>query len=500
MGNTDSQYSSFILPGKPRACSLKQASKEQVLSPHSWWRGADLANGYRNRAAGRNGLSPHKGSQPYLSRHYDYVNKGTRGGASEPQQRPSSPRRCAGGGWDDCYSTTTYSQLGGEGNGLQVPQQGRTEGGSDALASRNSPKVLFSQDGSLRVEFTKTRCQPEEDNEEEEEVEEVEVDGVAPPRPNAPTDGGLRTSNGSSLSSEGSWYDSPWGTGGELNDNGFHHGNPAADTTSSSGYATFSSTASTHHNDSGNSGRLDTTCSSAASTGGGFGSGFDPRLHIHQYGSRGYLGNGYNTCSSGRTEDSGIGDSLVALQADHRELERIVSAPVSLSAHRSTPSLTNPFPLPASTLPPQFQEGPLAHHRASMASALDSAGTMPRECLDPAGTQYSSLTLPCRKATPVTAAPTNARKDSLKSRIRRLSDWTGSLSRKKRRLQVRERASGKIWFWRGGNAAAPAGRLFFMRVNSKQVVPSLSLHHGPLSIRTPCFPSIATGMFSANLI
>lgn len=448
MGNTDSQYSSFILPGKPRACSLKQASKEQVLSPHSWWRGTELANGYRNRSAGRNGLSPHKSSQPYLSRHYEYVNKSTRGGVSEPQQRPSSPLRCGRGGWDDCYSTT-YSQRGGEGNGLQVPEEGRTEGGSDELTSRNSPKVLFSQDGSLRVEFTKTRCQEEEDNEEE-EVEALEVDGMAPPRPNAPTVSGLRTSNGSSLSSEGSWYDSPWGTGGELNDNVFHPSNPAADTTSSSGYATFSSTASTHHNDSSSSARHDTTCSSGASTVGGFGGGFDPRLHIHQYGSRGYLGSGYNTCSSGRTEDSGIGDSLVALQADHRELERIVSAPVSLSAHRSTPSLTNPFPLPVSALPPPFQEVPLPHHRASIASALDSAGTTQRECLDPSGTQYSSLTLPCRRAAPVTAIPANARKDSLKSRIRRLSDWTGSLSRKKRRLQVSERASGEVWVPRRG--------------------------------------------------
>ncbi|XP_041951626.1 T-lymphoma invasion and metastasis-inducing protein 2 [Alosa sapidissima] len=430
MGNTDSQYSSFILPGKPRPCSMKlHGSKEQVLSPHSWWRGTEVANGYKSRGTGRSVLSPHKSSQPYLSRHYDYVSKCTKGGAGEPQ-RPSSPLRCGRGGWEGGYSA--YGQLGGgEGSAVQTSEE-RTEGALDPLASRSSPKVLFSQDGSLRVEFSKTRIQQEEEEADEEE-EEVAKDATAAPRASAQSHVGLRTSNGSSLSSEGSWYDSPWGAGGELSDNVFHPGggNPAADNTSSSGYATFSST-STHHNDSGSSGRHDTTCSSNAS--GGFG-GFDPRLHVHQYGSRGYLlSNGYNTCSSGRTEDSGIGDSLVALQADHRELERMVSAPVSLSAHRSTPSLTNPFPLPASTLPPQFQEGPLAHHRASIASALDSAGTQ-RECPDPAGTQYSSLTLPCRKAAPSVTAGTNARKDSLKSRIRRLSDWTGSLSRKKRRLQ-----------------------------------------------------------------
>ncbi|TMS12125.1 T-lymphoma invasion and metastasis-inducing protein 2 [Larimichthys crocea] len=50
---------------------------------------------------------------------------------------------------------------------------------------------------------------------------------------------------------------------------------------------------------------------------------------------------------------------------------------------------------------------------------------------------YSSLTLPCRRAEPVNAAAAtgNNRKDFLKSRIRRISDWTGSLSRKKRRIQ-----------------------------------------------------------------
>ncbi|XP_031437315.1 rho guanine nucleotide exchange factor TIAM2 isoform X2 [Clupea harengus] len=437
MGNTDSQYSSFILPGKPRPCSLKlHSSKEPPLSPHSWWRGTEVGNSYKTSGRGtevgnsyktsgrgtevgnsyktggrgRNGLSPHKSSQPYLSRHYDYVTKAATGGASE-SQRPSSPLQCERGGWDSCYST--YSQVAGEGSGLQTSEE-RTEVASDPLPSRNSPKVLFSQDGSMRVEFTNSRRQQNEDNEEEEEEEE----GVTP-RPNAQTDARLRTSNGSSLSSEGSWYDSPWGAAGELSDHVFHPNNQTADNSSSSGYTTFST--STRHD---NNSRHDTTCSSGAS-------GFNPRFHINQYGSRGYLSNGYNTCSSGRTEDSGIGDSLVGLQADHRELERMVSAPVSLSGHYSTPSLSNPFPLPASTLPPQFLEVPLPHHRVSMASALDSVSM--RECSEPTGTQYSSLTLPCRKTAPVAGG--NARKDSLKSRIRRLSDWTGSLSRKKRRLQ-----------------------------------------------------------------
>ncbi|KAL2081987.1 hypothetical protein ACEWY4_021805 [Coilia grayii] len=434
MGNTDSQHSSLILPGKPRQCSLKlhsssssssSSSKEQVLSPHSWWRGTDLGSVYKARVGARSGggQSPHKSSQPYLSRHYDYVSKG--GGSGDPQ-RPSSPLRCGRDGWGGCYSA--HNQLGGEPNVVLQTSGERSEAVLDPLASRSSPKVLFSKDGSLRVEFTNIRHQQEEEDQEEEEENRMMA------RPNVPADAGQRTSNGSSLSSEGSWYDSPWSAGGgELNDNVFHAGNQTADYT-----AAFPSPGC--HNDSGRgssggSGRHDTTGSSSGS--GGFGA-FKTHFHLNQYGSRGYLGNGYNTCSSGRTEDSGIGDSLVALQADQQEqeqeLERMPLAPsVSLSGRYSSPSLSNPFPLP-----PQFQDVPQPHHHhhhhhASVACALDSAGTQ-RDLSEPAGMPYSSLTLPCRKPAPI-AACSNARKDSLKSRIRRLSDWTGSLSRKKRRLQ-----------------------------------------------------------------
>jgi T-lymphoma invasion and metastasis-inducing protein 2 len=49
--------------------------------------------------------------------------------------------------------------------------------------------------------------------------------------------------------------------------------------------------------------------------------------------------------------------------------------------------------------------------------------------------QYGSFTLPCRKSKALTED--TAKKDTLKARMRRISDWTGSLSRKKRKLQVR---------------------------------------------------------------
>ena len=109
------------------------------------------------------------------------------------------------------------------------------------------------------------------------------------------------------------------------------------------------------------------------------------------------------------------------------------SPPGSLADLYGTPSVAAPFPTA------RFQD--LPQHRASLASVLDVV--IQEE--GPDEERYSSHTLPCRKAGPVAiAAAGNSRKDSLKSRIRRLSDWTGSLSRKKRRLQVRgERRGGK---------------------------------------------------------
>uniref|UniRef100_A0AAY4C379 Uncharacterized protein n=1 Tax=Denticeps clupeoides TaxID=299321 RepID=A0AAY4C379_9TELE len=324
MGNTDSQYSSFILPGKSKPCSLKlPSSKDQAISAHSWWRGTEVGGGYKAGLSSQN-------SPPYLSQHYDYMSKND----IDSKQTASSPLLCERGKRNGEYS----------GNGLQTLE--RTS--SPPLGSRGSPKVLFSQDGTLRVEFTNTR----REQEAEEEVF----------RPNAPNN---RTSKGSSLSSDGSWYDSPWGNSAELSDNVFHP-NPTVNQP-----ATFSSFA----------------CNEDAI----------------------YPANG------------GIGDSLVALQEG--------------LYHYSNPNLVSSFPFPTTAA---LQEPPPRHdHHASLASALDSAvGQSEELASETVGTPYSSLTLPCRKSAPV--AGSNTRKDSLKSRIRRLSDWTGSLSRKKRRLQVSE--------------------------------------------------------------
>ena len=68
--------------------------------------------------------------------------------------------------------------------------------------------------------------------------------------------------------------------------------------------------------------------------------------------------------------------------------------------------------------------------RVSFASDMDVPARVERG--EPG--QFASFTLPCRKSRAL--GEESSKKDTLKARMRRISDWTGSLSRKKRRLQV----------------------------------------------------------------
>ncbi|KAI4883792.1 hypothetical protein NFI96_006668 [Prochilodus magdalenae] len=241
---------------------------------------------------------------------------------------------------------------------------------SEAPQNRSSPKVLFSQDGSLRVEFTNSR---------------PELDDV-------PKDSTLRDSKGSSLSSEASWYDSPWGTGTDLCDNVFTTTQPSDN---SSGYTTLSSTRTDDYS----------SCPAATLDGHPY---HRTRMTGSQYSSNGYSPNVYAPSYSGRAEeDSGIGDSVLL------SIEQKDFGLSSLGDLYINPNLTGPFPTTGILPTIQVQDSPEPQEEISEPQA------------------FSSFTLPCRK--PVTDS--NSRKDSLKSRIRRLSDWTGSLSRKKRRLQ-----------------------------------------------------------------
>ncbi|KAM6915080.1 rho guanine nucleotide exchange factor TIAM2-like [Xenentodon cancila] len=345
MGNTDS-HSSFSSPIKP-SCALRfSAKREEVVSPHSWWR-TNKERSYQ---------SQHAAGLPYTSWHYEDAPRTPRGGS---RQSPGSPPRFS-------------------------------RGERSAVKSGGSPKVLLSKDGSMRVEFTNTRVVP------------METQGASPCTTAGP-EPSFRTSKGSSLSSDGSWYDSPWGTGGELTDNVFVCGQ-SVDT--SSGYNTYSST------------HTEQTVTFPSTQGEDISPGFSSTLFPVAE-----TATGCNTCSSGRTEDSGIGDSVIL--PDFRELG-LFSPP---SIYRS-PGTLAAFPTVPETL---LQERP---RTGSPSPVPDDVIQEEAGSLGGVVQQYSCSTLPCSKPEPVTATSTgNNRKDFLKSRIRRLSDWTGSLSRKKRRIQ-----------------------------------------------------------------
>ncbi|CAB1419196.1 unnamed protein product [Pleuronectes platessa] len=250
----------------------------------------------------------------------------------------------------DEYEDNPYgAELGGN-------TQDRHSEEHEVLEEQSSPRVVIKKDGSLRVEFTNTSGNPLLLNEATGPVQLLKfspnlesastpslpgssgsgLDGPCSGPPPASTSSTARTSKGSSLSSDGSWYDSPWGPSTELD--------------------------------------------------------------------------------------------------LYRE-----------------PSIAATFPT-ARDLSSQLQNLPAGQrgHRASFASVLDAP--LEEECPDVR--QYSSYTLPCRRpkahtmseeldrypdqeqhqeqGVPDFGAP---KKDSIRNRIRRLSDWTGSLSRKKRKSQ-----------------------------------------------------------------
>ncbi|KAI5608065.1 T-lymphoma invasion and metastasis-inducing protein 2-like [Silurus asotus] len=351
MGNTDSQHSSFIIPSKSRACSLKlHSSKEEVLSPHSWWRNTRGSSASKARGSSRNCLNQHNGSQPYVSYHYDYID------AQHPGSPPSND-------WD-------HGSLLAHGNCQYAHTSVRTSN-SDVPQKKSSPKVLLSEDGSLRVEFTKGRR------------------GLDNELCAAPMDSTLRDSKGSSISSEESWYDSPWGATTELCDNVFSANQPSDD---SSGYTTLSSTRTE-----------DISCHPMTME-----CQADEMCQVTE--NRAI---GCDTCSPGCTEeDSGIGDTIL-LHIEPKSLELN-----SFGNVYTNPNSIRPFPTICILPEDQAQDPP----DISTTTKEKSQENQP----------FTSLTLPSRKSG---SGDGNSRKDSLKSRIRRIGDWTGSLSRKKRRLQ-----------------------------------------------------------------
>ncbi|XP_051500762.1 rho guanine nucleotide exchange factor TIAM2-like isoform X2 [Myxocyprinus asiaticus] len=386
MGNTDSQYSSFIIPGKAKSSSLKlHNTKQDVFSPHTWWRNSEGNSGYK----AKNGYTPHKKSQPYISHHYagikgEYIDK-----ICAESHSDYDNLLFQGNGFFVGYRQQTGS------SGLQAPIRNTDSELSD---SKSSPKVLLGEQGSLIVGFTNAQ-------------RELDVELSLGGHPSGSVDATQRASNGSSLSSEVSWYDSPWGNGTELCDNVFTTAQPSDHR---SGYTMLSSTRT-----------VDFGCFNGYTTeqtenhmGGHT---YQPKEQNSQYTSNNCYGTGCNTYHA--EEDSGIGDSVL----HHFEQNGfgLSSAQVSISDLFTNHNMTAPFPTDGILTTDQLQD--TAQFQSSLISSLDAS--CQEEIQETQN--YTSHTLPCRKAVP----DRNSRKDSLKSRIRRLSDWTGNLSRKKRRLQ-----------------------------------------------------------------
>ncbi|XP_064187738.1 rho guanine nucleotide exchange factor TIAM2 [Anguilla rostrata] len=114
---------------------------------------------------------------------------------------------------------------------------------------------------------------------------------------------------------------------------------------------------------------------------------------------------------------------------DARPLGRCPCA-ASFSDLYRDPSLASTFPA-AKDLSVRHLDPRRTPHRHSCVSALDV--TAEEEC--PEARQYASYTLPCRKARPTADAAAAKKEDGLIRRMRRFSDWTGSLSNRKRKLQ-----------------------------------------------------------------
>ncbi|XP_022528930.2 rho guanine nucleotide exchange factor TIAM2 isoform X1 [Astyanax mexicanus] len=387
MGNTESQYSvqgsrsnGFVLPGRQKPYSLKfRSTKEGGLSTHGWWRVGSGVSGFKSRAMARGCLSQSKSHPAYMSRHYDYVTNGNEvkrtsdqcNGSSEclPSRTPlvlplengcqEGPKENGHSRYEkgDCNGHTGHNEL----TGYKTPER---KSRLEVLEEQSSsPRVVIKSDGSVRVEFANVannsrllpdqytgpvqllKFSPTMDSSSSLptsstvplHVSEHLDHGSAPVAASSTT----RTSKGSSLSSEGSWYDSPWGTGGELNEDS--------------------------------------------------------------------------------TSPNRVSEALSPVCMDFYDQQL---PGVTISDLYRDPSIAATFPT-AKDL--QFSNGTPYKHRASFGSVLKE----PAEEACSEGLQYSSFTLPCRKSKPITDS--SGAKESIRNQMRRLSDWTGSLTRKKKK-------------------------------------------------------------------
>lgn len=370
MGNSESQYSiqgprgtSLVLPGMQKSLLKFRSTKDDSAAQNGCWKVLPGTSSHKTKAVGRGCLSQHVDNHPYVRRHYDYITKGAGEGASGLWQ--GSHDRLASDGhlvlsaendygqYDDVTENSRlYSEHKGYmTNGHKTPSR---KSGPETLEEQSSPRVVIRKDGSLRVEFTSNANPLLLDPGPVQLLKFSPNVGSTPSlcsvtrrhemhhgTPTA-TSSVTRTSKGSSLSSEGSWYDSPWGTGAELTE-------------------TDSVTASR------------------------------------------------------------VGTSTIDSQSsvlDQQLLPELYRDPTMAATFNTTKDLPSRFP---AELP--------AKHRTSFVSAMEMS--LEEDC--PEVKQYASFTLPCRKVRQFTED--TIKKESIRTRMRRLSDWTGSLTRKKRKVQ-----------------------------------------------------------------
>ncbi|XP_078505306.1 rho guanine nucleotide exchange factor TIAM2 [Lissotriton helveticus] len=402
MGNSESQYSlqgpklqggSIASGVKQKPCSLKirsiHAKDETSCSSHGWGHGAGVGGpNYKSRSLARSCLSQFKSNPPYGSRHSDIVVR-TPKSNNPAKHRATMSGNCCQGNNNAYFPENGYHYVGIETStnqvdpkeciGLMVNGYRVHDGVMSSLEpeDRKSPKVLIKTlgklDSCLRVEFHNSNQGriPEEDctgpvqllryspalDAKTPNLQDVRrnssVDYTASHGLSA-SDSGPRSSKGSSLSSDSSWYDCPWGNAQEVSE-------------MDGSYLTQSTTNASIHG------------------------GLLPNDDKQAYNQRSSL-----TSLRELYKDSSLESGLPSgsrLSGDY------------LSGHTG---LSN---------------------RVSFASDID----VPSRVDHTGPPQYSSYTLPCRKSKPLTED--SSKKDSLKSRMRRISDWTGSLSRKKRKIQ-----------------------------------------------------------------
>lgn len=401
MGNSESQYtlqgsknhSHTITGAKQKPCSLKIRSihAKDDKSLHGWGHGGSGA-GYKSRSLARSCLSHFKSNQPYASRLGGPTCKVSKGSVCSKHRTNASGSDFQGSnvasssengfhyvGHEPADNHVAENQVPSRDcNGHLLNCYGRHESvastppGEDRKSPRVLIKTLGKLDGCLRVEFHNgDHHSPGPPGDSGGPVQLLRYSPTLTPGADSPpstrlsaTDSHPRSSKGSSLSSESSWYDSPWGHAGEV---GEAEGPFLA------------------------SGTPDPSLH-----------GFPPRdaqKPFNQSSSLSSLRELYPAATLGSLSPSAV-----------RLSDEYIGAHASLS------------------------------HRVSFASDIDVPSRV--EHRDPG--QYASFTLPCRKSKALTED--TSKKDTLKARMRRISDWTGSLSRKKRKLQEPRSKEGSDYF------------------------------------------------------